>query len=67
MQDVARDLENQINVPVFDETGLKGTYNYSVASKLSALEAGIDFAHQLGLELTPAERSVEMLVVRKVE
>ncbi len=65
MQDVARALEGLLNVPVIDETGLKGRYNYSVSSKLSEAEAVFDFAHQLGLELTPAERPIEVLVVRK--
>ncbi len=67
MQDIAHAFEGLLNVPVVDETGLKGKYNYSVLSKLSEPEAAFDFAHQLGLELTQAERQIEMLVVRKVQ
>jgi uncharacterized protein (TIGR03435 family) len=66
MQDIAHAFEGLLNVPVVDETGLKGKYNYSASSKLSEPEAAFDLAHQLGLELTQAERQIEMLAVRKV-
>jgi uncharacterized protein (TIGR03435 family) len=61
---IAAALEGQLNVPVVDETGLQGKYNYAASSKLAGREAAIDMAHQLGLQLTPAERLMEMLVVR---
>ncbi|MGD1091959.1 MAG: TIGR03435 family protein [Bryobacteraceae bacterium] len=67
MEDIARALEGLLNVPVVDETGLKGKYNYSALTKLPAAEAPFDLAHQLGLELTEAERPIQMLVVRKVQ
>jgi uncharacterized protein (TIGR03435 family) len=67
MQDIARAFEGLLNAPVVDGTGLKGSYNYSAWSKLSRSEAAFDLAHQLGLELTEAERPIEMLVVRNVQ
>jgi uncharacterized protein (TIGR03435 family) len=67
MKDIAGAFEGLLNIPVVDETGLKGTYNYSALTKLPAAEAPFDLAHQLGLELTEAERPIEMLVVRKVQ
>lgn len=67
MQEIAQAFEGLLNVPVVDGTGLKGKYNYSASSKRSESEAALDLAHQLGLELTQAERPVEMLVVRKVQ
>jgi uncharacterized protein (TIGR03435 family) len=54
-------------IPVIDETGMKGTYNYSASTKLAGTDAAFDIAHQLGLELTPASRPVDVLVVRKVQ
>ena len=67
MQDIARAFEGLLNVPVVDGTGLKGTYNYSALSKLSQSEAAFDLAHQLGLELTEAERPIGMLIVRNIQ
>jgi uncharacterized protein (TIGR03435 family) len=67
MQDIAGVFEGLLNAPVVDGTGLKGNYNYSALSKLSESEAAFDLAHQLGLELTAAERPIEMLVVRKIQ
>ena len=67
MQDIAGVFEGLLNTPVIDGTGLKGKYNYSVMSKLSESEGAFDMAHQLGLELTEAERPIEMLVVRKIQ
>lgn len=65
--DIAQELEYLLGVPVIDATGLKGAYDYSASSKLSGSEAALDLAHRLGLELTQAERPIEMLVVRKVQ
>ena len=67
MQDIARAFEGLLNVPVVDGTGLKGTYNYSALSKQSQSEAAFDLAHQLGLELTEAERPIGMLIVRNIQ
>lgn len=67
MQEIARTFAESLNVPVVDQTGLEGKYNYSASSKLSGSEATLDLAHKLGLQLTQAERPIEMLVVRKVQ
>ena len=67
MQDIARAFEGLLRVPVVDGTGLKRKFDYSASSKLSESEAVFDLARQLGLELTEAERPIEMLVVRKVQ
>ncbi len=67
MQEMARMFAELLSVPAFDETGLKGKYNYSASSKLSGTDAVFDMALQLGLQLTQAERPIEMLVVRKVQ
>jgi uncharacterized protein (TIGR03435 family) len=67
MEDIASEFEGLLEVPVIDETGLQGNYNYSASSKLPRPEASFDMAHQLGLELTEAERPIETLVVRKVQ
>lgn len=67
IKDIASELEGLLEVPVIDETGFEGIYNYSASSKRPQPEASFDMAHQLGLELTEAERPVEMLVVRKIQ
>jgi len=67
MQDIARAFEGLLEAPVVDGTGLKGSYNYSASSKLSPSEAAFDLARQLGLELTEAERPIQMLVVRNIQ
>ena len=64
-QDIAGIFEGLLNIPVVNETGIQGSYNYSASSKLSQPEAALDLAHQLGFELTQVERPIEMLVVRK--
>jgi uncharacterized protein (TIGR03435 family) len=66
-QDIARALEGLSGRPVIDETGLKGKYNYSVSSNIPRPEAVFDFADQLGLKLTPADRQIEILVVRQLK
>jgi uncharacterized protein (TIGR03435 family) len=66
MPDIARTFEDLLNVPVIDETGWQGKYNYSVSIKLTGSEAAFDMAHQLGLELTEVKRPIEMLVVRNI-
>jgi uncharacterized protein (TIGR03435 family) len=64
MPDIARTFEDMLSIPVIDETGWQGKYNYSVSSKLTGSEAAFDMANQLGLELTEVKRPIEMLVMR---
>ena len=66
MQVIAEMLEGQINAPVIDTTGRTGKYNFSASSKLLEAEAAFDMAHQLGLELTPVNQPIEVLVVNQV-
>jgi uncharacterized protein (TIGR03435 family) len=66
-EDIVRTFEDLLEVPVVDGTGLKGKYSYSASSTLSGPDAAFDLAGQLGLNLTPAESPIEMLVVRKVQ
>jgi uncharacterized protein (TIGR03435 family) len=65
MKDIAQSLQGLLDAPVIDETRIEGNFTYSVLSNLHGPDAAFDFARQLGLRLEPAERSVEMLVVRK--
>jgi hypothetical protein len=67
MSDIARSLEPELEAAVVDETGLTGKFDYSALTKLRGEDAAIDWAHQLGLELTEAVRPIEMLVVRRTQ
>lgn len=67
----ARYLEMFVHVPVIDETGLDGNYDIEIQ-----WHEGNDPDHkalkkvlldQLGLELVPADRPVEMLVMEKAQ
>jgi uncharacterized protein (TIGR03435 family) len=65
MKDIASILGGLLGAPVIDETLVEGNFSYSVSSNLHGPDAVFDLARKLGLRLEPAERSVEMLVVRK--
>lgn len=65
MPEIAQALEGA-GALVVDKTGLTGKFNYTASSKASGLDAALEMAHQLGLELTASETPVEMLVVRKI-
>jgi len=67
MKELAATFEREINSPVLDETGIAGTFDYSAYSKLEGRARVIDWARQLGLELTDAVRPINMLVVRKTQ
>jgi hypothetical protein len=67
MSDIARSLEPMLDAAVVDETGLTGRFDYSALTKLRGEDAAIDWAHQLGLELTEAVQPIEMLVVRRTQ
>lgn len=65
---LAQTLENFLGRPVVDETGLTDEYDwdlpYNYADKSLLLNAMRD---QLGLEVAPVKRTIEMLVVEKAE
>ena len=65
MKDIARILQGLLGAPVIDETRIEGNFSYSVSSNLRGPDTAFDFARQLGLRLEPAERPIEMLLVRK--
>ncbi len=60
-------------MPVVDETGLSGSYNIDLRWKVNAdPNANQDavkqaLIEQLGLELVPAHKAVDMLIVEKVQ
>lgn len=65
---LAQTLENFLGRPVVDETKVSGEFDwelpYNYADKSLLLNALRD---QLGLEVVPAKRKIEMLVVEKAE
>ena len=63
-KDIALALQDLLGVPVVDEGGMSGKYDYSVTSKLSGTEGALDLARQLGFDLKPAYRAVEILVAK---
>jgi uncharacterized protein (TIGR03435 family) len=74
MSDVAYSLATggfNINMPVIDETGLTGSYDFDLhwngRSNNQNQEIQRALKEQLGLELVPARRSIEMLVVEKTK
>jgi len=64
-------LENQLNLPVLDETGLTGHYDIDLAWDRTGFQQQTPDAlkqallEQLGLVLTPTKQSVEVLVVQQ--
>lgn len=70
--DLARNLQNFFDQPIFDRTGLTGNYDISLrwprtnddAARSDAIRSAL--LQQLGLELVPGREQMEMLVVEKV-
>ena len=60
-------LEDYLGVPVIDQTGLKG--HYDIVIKGDSTPGGLKRAvlEELGLQLTPSNMPVHMLVVEKAE
>ena len=65
MKYIASNLEEMLGVPVIDQTGLTGKYDYFISTRLHGPEEAFDMARQLGLTLTEIEQPIEMLVVTK--
>jgi len=69
IDDLAVNLENMLQIPVINETGIAGRFDIDVGWNRndpqhdSLKQALLD---QLGLELVPANMPIEMLVVEKV-
>ena len=63
----ANALADYIERPVFDVTGLTATLDFSLhwAGDWTALEAAA--REQLGMELAPGKRRLELLVIEKIE
>ena len=67
MDDFRKTLERSFGRPVIDETGLEGVYDIEVQGDAKNTDEFIRMLReQAGLVLTPATRSVEMLVVRSL-
>lgn len=65
-------IESRVGVPVLDETGLTGHYDLQLQWQRGPGESDKDafvraVREQLGLELVPATRPIEMLVVEKAK
>ena len=68
MKGLARSLENQLKKPVLDKTGLTNRYDLQLKWKQEGRQVVPEILieavrNQLGLELTPAKRPVELVVV----
>src|SRR5258708_7276437 len=61
-------LEDGLERPIIDETGLDGTYDLEVHGDARSNEECLDILRdQLGLVLTPEHRNIEMLVIRLLQ
>jgi uncharacterized protein (TIGR03435 family) len=68
LADLANELEDWLDAPVLDETGLTGNYKYKVEVKeLTAKAVNAELAEKLGLKLVEARREVEIAEVRGVK
>lgn len=63
---VTLSIEELLQKPVIDETGLKERYDYELRWDPTRPESIVDAAReQLDLRLTPAKRPVEVLIVER--
>ncbi len=68
LSDLTGNIEGTLDVPVLDETGLKDEYDFElswVPGDPESIKTAL--VEQLGLELIPARRPVEMLIVEGAE
>jgi uncharacterized protein (TIGR03435 family) len=62
---LAKRLEQKLQRPVLDETHLAGDYDFTLSYNGNDSKAVIDAVGRLGLELKPARRKVDVLVIEK--
>jgi uncharacterized protein (TIGR03435 family) len=68
MDDLRRALEDGLHRPVVDETGLTGRYDFQVRGEARTTEKFLNMLRdQVGLQVAPGQRSLEMTVVRRRE
>lgn len=76
IRNYAQQWENLFAMPVLDQTGLQGSYEFSApraekGSKHGIIEMRTAYKQalldQLGLELVPSRETIEMLVIEKVK
>ena len=68
MDDFRRALEDGLHRPIVDEAKLTGFYDFKIEGKAQTTEEFLGMLRdQLGILLTPTQRSIEMLMIRQVE
>jgi uncharacterized protein (TIGR03435 family) len=68
MDDFRRALENGLHRPIVDETKLTGVYDFKTQGEAQTTAEFLNMLRdQLGLVLTPTQRSIEVTVVRSME
>jgi uncharacterized protein (TIGR03435 family) len=62
-------LEHHLGIPVINETGIKGFYNFQLDDDLTPDLQAVNqsLLYQLGLQLTPATQMIDMLMVKRVK
>lgn len=65
---VASELAQWIDKPVFDDTGLKGPFSIDVSWDMSSPDSlNAALRSQMGLQITPVQRQLDVMVVDRVE